>query len=106
MPITYKSFIIQKGTHNEKSAKFSYTAKEDNVAVFKVGLDGVYHFSETAIGPFAANGSWTAPNTFEISYQQIGYSTPAKFILTFVGDGITVEEFGVVGSYTYAGIKK
>ena len=85
-------------------AAFSYTAKESDAATFRVGLDGVYHFSETEIGSFAAYGSWTAPNTFEINYQHIGYSTPAKFILTFEGDKIIVEEFGVVGSYTYAGI--
>jgi hypothetical protein len=35
--------------------------------------------------------------------ESIGYSTPAKFILTFEGDKIIVEEFGVVGSYTYSG---
>ncbi|MBI9045483.1 MAG: serine hydrolase [Anaerolineaceae bacterium] len=87
-------------------AEFSYTAKEGDMTDFKVGLDGVYHFSETEIGAFAAYGSWTTPNTFEINYQHIGYSTPAKFILTFEGDEITVEEFGVVGSYTYSGIVK
>jgi CubicO group peptidase (beta-lactamase class C family) len=85
-------------------ASFSFTAKESDVAAFKVGLDGVYHFSETEIGTYAAYGSWTAPNIFEINYQHIGYSTPAKFILTFVGDVITVEEHGVVGSYTYEGV--
>ena len=84
-------------------AEFSYTAKESDVAAFKVGLDGVHRFSETEIGPFAAYGSWTTPNSFEINYQHIGYSTPAKFILTFAGDEIIVEEFGVVGSYTYSG---
>ncbi len=84
-------------------AEFSYTAKESDVANFRVGLDGTYHFSETKIGPFAARGSWTGPNTFEIEYQQIGYSTLGKFILTFEGDTVTVEEFGVVGSYTYSG---
>ncbi len=85
-------------------AEFSYTAKESDVAAFQVGLDGVYRFSETDIGPFAAYGRWTAPNTFEINYQHIGYSTPAQFILTFEGETINVEEFGVVGSYTYAGV--
>jgi len=87
-------------------AEFSYTAKENDVALFQVGLDGVYRFSETDIGPFAAYGSWTAPNTFEINYQQIGYSTPAKFILTFDGETISVEEFGVIGSYTYTGVRR
>jgi len=84
-------------------AEFHYTAKESDVAVFQVGLDGAYRFSETDIGPFAAYGEWTNPNTFEINYQQIGYSTPAKFVLTFKGKTITVEEYGVIGSYTYAG---
>ena len=85
-------------------AEFHYTAKESDVAVFQVGLDGIYRFSETEIGPFAAYGNWTAPNRFEINYQHIGYSTPAQFILTFEGESITVEEFGVVGSYTYTGV--
>jgi len=85
-------------------ARFSFTAKESDVAAFKVGLDGVYHFSETEIGTYAAYGSWTTPNTFEINYQHIGYSTPAKFILSFNGDTITVEELGVTGSYTYEGV--
>ncbi len=87
-------------------AQFSYTAKESDVASFEIGLDGVYRFSDTDIGPFAAYGSWTSPNTFEITYRQIGYSTGAKFILTFYGDAITVEEFGVVGSSTYSGVVK
>lgn len=87
-------------------AEFSYTAKESDTAVFQVGLDGAYRFSETEIGPFAAYGSWTAPNTFEINYQHIGYSTLARFILTFAGETITVEEFGVIGSYTYTGVRR
>ena len=36
----------------------------------------------------------------------IGYSTPAIFILNFEGDSLTVEEFGVIGSYTYSGAMK
>jgi hypothetical protein len=87
-------------------AEFSYTAKESDVAAFRVGLDGAYRLSETDFGSFAAYGNWTAPNTFEINYQHIGYSTPAKFILTFDGDTITVEEFGVVGSYIYSGVMR
>jgi CubicO group peptidase (beta-lactamase class C family) len=87
-------------------AEFSYIAKENDVAVFNVGLDGTYHFSETEIGPFAARGSWIDSKTFEIEYQQIGYSTLGKFTLTFESDKITVEEFGVIGSYTYSGSMK
>ncbi|MCG8353585.1 MAG: beta-lactamase family protein [Chloroflexales bacterium] len=87
-------------------AEFSYTAKESDVASFKVGLDGVYRFSETDIGPFAAYGSWITPQTFEITCRQVGYSTGSKFILTFDGDVITVAEFGVVGASTYSGTKQ
>ena len=85
-------------------AEFHYTAKENDVALFQVGLDSVYRFSETEIGPFAAYGSWTDTNIFEINCQQIGYSSPTKFILTFEGQTITVQEFGVVGSFTYSGV--
>jgi CubicO group peptidase (beta-lactamase class C family) len=84
-------------------AEFSYTAKVHEAASFQVGLDGVYHFTETEIGEFAALGTWTSPDTFEISYQQIGYSAPAKFILTFDQDTIEVTEVSIVGSTTYAG---
>lgn len=84
-------------------ALFSYTAKVDEAACFQVGLDGVYRFSETKIGPFAAYGSWTAANTFEINYRQIGYSTQGKFVLTFEQDRILVEEVGQIGAYTYTG---
>jgi len=85
-------------------AQFSYTARESEVASFEVGLDGAYRFSDTDIGPLAAYGSWTAPNTFEITCLQIGYSSGTKFTLTFDGDTITVDESGVVGSATYSGI--
>ena len=84
-------------------ALFSYTAKVHDAASFHVGLDGVYRYSETDIGRFAAVGTWTAPNTFELSYQQIGYSAPARFILTFDQDEIRVKEVGLTGTYTYSG---
>jgi CubicO group peptidase (beta-lactamase class C family) len=84
-------------------AEFSYTAKVYDVAAFDVGLDGVYRFSESDIGSFAAVGTWTAPDTFELSYQQIGCSAPSQFILTFEQDKIDVTEVGLTGSYTYSG---
>jgi hypothetical protein len=85
-------------------AQFSYTAKVSDVVSLQVGLDGVHRFSESEIGPFAAYGSWTAPDTFEINILQIGYSSGTRFVLTFAGDAITVQEFGVVGSSTYSGV--
>ena len=87
-------------------AEFSYTAKVSDEVMFQVGLDGVYRFSETPIGSFAAHGSWIYPNSFEINYQQVGYSAPAKFVLIFEGQSITVEESGLVGTYTYSGTIK
>jgi hypothetical protein len=72
-------------------AEFSYTAKESDIVSYHVGLDGIYHFTETKIGTFAAVGTWTMPDTFEISYQQIG---------------IDVVEVGVIGVYEYSGTKQ
>ncbi len=87
-------------------ATFSYTAKVHDVASFQIGLDNAYRFTDTEIGPFAAYGSWTAPDSFEISYQQIGYSAPAQFIVTFEQDEIEVTEISLTGSYTYSGRTK
>jgi CubicO group peptidase (beta-lactamase class C family) len=84
-------------------AVFSFTAKVDEVASLQVGLDGVYRFSETESGCFAAFGTWTSPNTFEIFYQHIGYSAPTQLILTFDQDTIVVAEVSVTGSTMYTG---
>ena len=85
-------------------ATFSYTTQRSDIISYQVGLDGVYHFSETTIGTFAAMGTWTSSDTFEISYQQIGYSNPGKWSLTFNNNGIEVVEVGVTGEYHYSGI--
>jgi hypothetical protein len=37
-------------------------------------------------------------------WRGIGYSSGTRFILTFEGDAITVQEFGVVGSSTHSGV--
>jgi len=87
-------------------AEFSYTAKESDVVSYRIGLDGVYRFTETEIGTFAAVGTWIAPDTFEIFYQQIGYSNPGKWSLTFRQDGIDVVEEGMTGVYEYSGTKQ
>ena len=84
-------------------ATFSYTAKVHDVASFDVGLDGVYRFTDTDIGPMAAVGSWTGPDTFELSCQHIGYSAPAQFILTFDEESIDVTEVSLTGAYAYSG---
>lgn len=87
--------------HNQ--AEFSYTSKEEDRATFTVGLDGVYRFTETEIGCIAAFGSWTAPDTFEINSQQIGYTAPTRFVLTFTGNEIEVTEVSQTGSTSYSG---
>jgi CubicO group peptidase (beta-lactamase class C family) len=84
-------------------AVFSFTAKVDEVASIQVGLDAVYRFSETESGGYAAFGTWTSPNTFEIFYQHIGYSAPIQLTLTFDLDTIVVAEVSVTGSTMYTG---
>jgi CubicO group peptidase (beta-lactamase class C family) len=84
-------------------AVFSFTAKVDEAATIQVGLDGVYRFSETESSEYAAFGSWTSPTTFEIVYQQIGYSAPTQLSLSFDADKIEVTEINVTGATTYAG---
>ena len=87
-------------------ASFAYTAKESDSVEFRVGLDGVYQFSDTDLGQFAARGRWSSSDKFEIEFQHIGYSSSTRFGLTYEGDNIVVDEIGIVGSYTYAGSKK
>ena len=87
-------------------ATFSYTTRQSDVILYDVGLDGVYRFTETNSGTFAAVGTWVTPQTFEISYQQIGYSNPGKWTLTFSDQAIEVIEVGVTGEYFYLGIQE
>jgi CubicO group peptidase (beta-lactamase class C family) len=84
-------------------AVFSFTARVDEVASIQVGLDGVYRFSETESGGYAAFGTWTSANTFEIHYQHIGYSAPSQLSLSFDRDRIQVTEISVTGSTAYSG---
>ncbi len=108
--ISDKTYLLEENTWNFDHfqlvfvpvldyAIFSYTAKVHDEATFQVGLDGVYRFSKTSIGSFAALGSWTAPDTFELSYQHIGYSAPSQFTSTFEQDKINVTEVSLTGSY-------
>jgi len=87
-------------------AKFSYTAKENDVVNYRVGLNGVHQLTKTNNNTYAAVGSWTSPNTFSIDCEIIGYSTKDKWNLTFNADEISVEEKGVTGVYTYEGKKR
>lgn len=87
-------------------AVFSYTAKESEVVTYKIGLDNVYRFTENVDTTYAAKGGWSAADTFEITYQQIGYSNPGSWCLRFSGRKIQVEEVGVTGKYTYSGVQQ
>lgn len=84
-------------------AVFSYTAKVHDAAEFQVGLDGAYRFTDTEIGRFAARGSWISDSTFEIEYQQIGYSAPVQFRFMFEDDKIFVDEVTITGITQYTG---
>lgn len=87
-------------------AEFGYTVKEDDVVNYKIGLNNVYQLTESNGDTYAAVGSWTSPNTLEIDYELIGYSTKGKWILTFDDDRIEAKEVGVTGTYTYGGKKQ
>ena len=86
-------------------AEFSYTAKENDVVNYEVGLDNVYRLTESNGDTYAAVGSWTTPDTFVIDYELVGYSTRGKWIFTFDNEGIAVKEVGVTGVYDYGGKK-
>ncbi|WP_420645389.1 serine hydrolase domain-containing protein [Candidatus Leptofilum sp.] len=114
LQISGKTYALEKNNWNydnfrlvfdeaSDQAEFSYTARVEDTAVFKVGLDGVYRFTETKIGCMAAMGKWTAADMFELTCHQIGYTAPAQFILTFKQDEIDVTEVGQTGSFTYSG---
>lgn len=84
-------------------AEFSYSAKQNDRFHYRIGLDNVYRFTATSGGTYAAVGAWTAPDTFSIEYELVGYSTSGQWTLTFDHDEIVVEEDGVTGTYTYRG---
>ena len=84
-------------------AEFGYTTKGSEDVHYQVGLDDTHRVTETGDGTYAAVGSWTTPDTFVIEYQLSGYSTLGRWVLTFDGEDIAVEEVGVTGAYSYEG---
>ena len=87
-------------------AIFSYTQQKGEMIKFEVGLDNQYRITDGNDRAYAAIGAWTAPNTFTISYEMIGYSSKGKWILTFENDEIEVKEIGMTGEYKYRGKSK
>lgn len=98
----YDNFRLTFGYTGDE-AEFGYTARVADTAVFTVGLDGVYRFTETHVGCMAAMGKWTAPDSFELTCQQVGYTAPTKFVLAFRRDEIDVTEVSQTGTFAYAG---
>lgn len=90
----------------QEYAEFGYTTKENSVVNYPVGLDNVCRLTESNGDTYAAIGSWTAPDTFAIEYEQVGYSNRGKWTLRFADDEIVIEEVGVTGKYTYRGKRK
>ncbi len=83
---------------------FNYTAKREDVINMKVGLNNVPRLVETNGHTYAGVGFWSAPDTFTIKYEVVGYSTQDQWNLTFTKDGITVEEVNeITGVKTYSG---
>ncbi len=82
-------------------AELSYTAREDWVVDYRIGLDNVRRFTDTNDSTFAAVGNWISPNTFAVEVEIVGYSTVDRWEFTFEDDSVTVKEFSISGIYTY-----
>jgi CubicO group peptidase (beta-lactamase class C family) len=101
-PWKYNNFKLVFDSEKDY-AEFGYSAKENDVVHYRIGLNGVYQLTETNNNTYAAVGSWTSPNTFSIDCEIIGYSSKDRWNLTFEENEILVEEVGVTGNYIYGG---
>ncbi|MBI9101548.1 MAG: serine hydrolase [Spirochaetales bacterium] len=88
---------------DSNSVILSYTTGDSGIISYSVGLDNLYHFTDTEKGRYAAKGHWIDESTFEISYQLIGYSVPGTWVITFLDNEIQIIERGVTGEYEYSG---
>lgn len=87
-----------------KYTEFNYTAKLGEGVHMQIGLDNVPRLTETNNHTYAAVGYWSAPDTFTIEYEVVGYSTQDQWNLIFTDDRITVEEINeITGVKTYSG---
>lgn len=87
-------------------AEFRYTVEEKTAVAYQIGLDDTYRLTPVHDDTYAAKGSWTAPNTFCIDYERVGYSNRGRWRLTFENNEVIVEEVGVTGTYIYRGRSK
>lgn len=91
----------------EDYAQFNYTAKLGEAVNMKIGLDNVPRMAKTNNHIYAAKGHWSAPDTFTIYVEVIGYSTQDQWHLIFTQSGITVKEVNeITGIRTYTGTRK
>ena len=91
---------------DKQEAQFSFSERGDEIISIAVGLDGSYLFTDTSSGRYAARGTWTAENVFELNYQQIGYSAPVKLTFSFMGNTIQVLEESLTGESQLPGKSK
>lgn len=100
-PWRYSGFQL-RFQPEQASAVFSYEARGRSYRI-EVGLDNVFRFTNTNEERIAARGSWTAPDTFVIEYEIVGYSNVGRWVLKFEGQNLIVQETGVTGRYEYRG---
>lgn len=72
-------------------AEISYTQQNDKKIQYKIGLTNKYQITKIGEHAYAAKGEWIAPDTFTISYEQIGYSSKGKWVFIFDKDTIQVK---------------
>jgi len=101
-PWQHDHFMLTFGSQADV-AVFRYSLQKKEHIEYKVGLDNQYRITHFEGKSYAAKGEWTAPDTFTISYEVVGYSSRGKWILTFDQDKIEVNEIGMTGNYTYHG---
>ena len=88
---------------NADYAAFSHTTAKGEMIKYEVGLDNEYRITDFNGKSYAAIGEWTAPSTFTIRYEVIGYSAKGQWSLTFKNDEVEIEERGMTGEYRYQG---
>ncbi len=100
----YKTDNVRLTFDTAKSyAELSYTARESWAPKFHVGLDGVPRHTETNVGVVIASGRWSAPDTFVVDVEIVGYTTFDKWEFRFDGDRLILTEYSITGDYTYQG---
>lgn len=112
--ISGTTFLLDPNPYNTDNLRFdfnkdmseveiNYTAREDWTVRYTVGLDGVPRQTENETGSYVAEGTWTAPDTLEVSVEIVGYTTFDGWVFQFGEDELLVTEYSITGTYTYSG---